>query len=152
MKIQVNGQEVEAYALLMQRENALDILSGKKTIEIRVLNSKYEKMFTDRKQLELNEELRKAGRESECKAPYRTDVAYVHFYTLNKEKPWSLDVEIDEIGLTEMSKAGIEFLNEEFGFHDFDNEWQQYDGKPIEEVPLFFYLHIAGVVGQTNLK
>jgi len=150
MKINVNGQQVEAYALLMQKENALDILSGKKTIEIRALNSKYDQMFTDHKQLELNEELRKAGRANECKAPYRTDVGYIHFYNYNKS--WTLDVAIDEIGMTEMTKAGIEFLNKEFDFHDYDNEWQQYEGVPDDEIPLFYYLHIVEVVGQTGLK
>lgn len=152
MKINVNGQEVEAYALLMQRENALDILSGRKTVEIRALNSKYDKMFTDEKKLEKNEELRKAGRDEECEAPYRTDVGYVHFYTMNKQNPWTLDVAIDEIGMTEMTKAGIEFLNKEFGFHDFDEEWQKYADVPQDEVPLFYYLHIAEVVGQTGLR
>lgn len=150
MKIKVNGQEVEAYALLMQKENALEILNGKKTIEIRALNSKYDKMFTDQKQLELNEELRKAGRDSECKAPYRTDIGYIHFYNYNKS--WTLDVAIDEIGMTEMTKSGIEFLNSEFGFHDYDNEWQQYEGLPEDEIPLFYYLHIVEVVGQTGLR
>lgn len=150
MKIKVNGQEVEAYALLMQKENALEILNGKKTIEIRALNSKYSSMFTDQKQLEENEKLRAEGREEECKPPYRTDIAYVHFY--NYQKSWTLDVAIDEIGMTEMTKEGIDFLNSEFGFHDYDNEWQQYDGKPFDDIPIFFYLHIAEIVGQTGLK
>lgn len=46
MKISYNGQEIEAYSLVMTKENALAILNGKKDIETRMLSTKYEKMFT----------------------------------------------------------------------------------------------------------
>ena len=39
MKIDYNGQEIEAYSLIMTKENALDILNGKKSIETRMLLS-----------------------------------------------------------------------------------------------------------------
>ena len=38
MKIDYNGQEIEAYSLIMTKENALDILNGKKSIETRMLS------------------------------------------------------------------------------------------------------------------
>ena len=66
MKINYNGQEIEAYSLIMTKENALDILNGKKSIETRMLSAKYEKMFTDFAQVDENEKFRKAGREQEC--------------------------------------------------------------------------------------
>ena len=72
--IKYNGQEVEAYSLIMTKANALDILNGKKVIEARKLSSKYEKMFTNFKQLEENERLRKEGRENECQPILRTDI------------------------------------------------------------------------------
>lgn len=43
MKISYNGQEIEAYSLVMTKENALAILNGKKDIETRMLSTKYEK-------------------------------------------------------------------------------------------------------------
>ncbi len=54
MKINVNGNEVEAYALIMKKENALEILRGEKTLEIRVDSPRYVKMFTDQEQVERN--------------------------------------------------------------------------------------------------
>lgn len=42
--IKYNGQEVEAYSLIMTKANALDILNGKKVIETRKLSSKYENL------------------------------------------------------------------------------------------------------------
>ena len=46
MTIKYKDQEIEAYPLIMRKEKALDILRGKKTIEIRKFSGKYEKMFT----------------------------------------------------------------------------------------------------------
>ena len=51
MKIKVEGKEVEAYNLLMRKEYAMDIVSGKKTLEIREFKSHYVDMFTDKEQL-----------------------------------------------------------------------------------------------------
>ena len=81
MKINYNGQEIEAYSLIMTKENALDILNGKKSIETRMLSAKYEKMFTDFAQVDENEKLRKAGREEECQPILRTDIEAIHFYS-----------------------------------------------------------------------
>lgn len=114
--IKYNGQEVEAYSLIMTKANALDILNGKKVIEARKLSSKYEKMFTNFKQLEENERLRKEGRENECQPILRTDIEAIHFYSTGA--PWFLDVAIDEIGIGEVTEEGIKFMHEEFDFHE----------------------------------
>lgn len=148
--IKYNGQEVEAYSLIMTKGNALDILNGKKVIETRKLSSKYEKMFTDFKQLEENEKLRKEGRESECQPILRTDIEAIHFYSTGA--PWFLDVAIDEIGIGEVTEEGIKFMHEEFGFHDFDGQLEVFKKNPPEEIPLFYYLHICEVINHEGLK
>ena len=148
--IKYNGQEVEAYSLIMTKANALDILNGKKVIETRKLSSKYEKMFTDFKQLEENEKLRKEGRESECQPILRTDIEAIHFYSTGA--PWFLDVAIDEIGIGEVTEEGIKFMHEEFGFHDFDGQLEEFMKNPPEEIPLFYYLHICEVINHEGLK
>lgn len=149
MKINVNGNEVEAYALIMKKENALEILRGEKTIEIRVDSPKYVKMFTDQEQVERNRKAEAEGRD-EWESPLRKDIGFVHFY--NYAGTWSLDCEIDEIGTASLIKDDIDFLNEEYGFHDFDDQWQEFEGKPEEEIPFFFYLHIAAIVGHRGLE
>lgn len=149
MKINVNGQQEEAYALIMKKENALEILHGEKNLEIRVASSKYEKLFTDYKQLAKNKRAAAEG-SGDWQVPIRNDIAFVHFY--NYANSWTLDCEIDEIGTASMTKEDVDFLNQEFGFHDFDNEWQQYEGRSEEEIPFFFYIHIASIVGQRGLE
>lgn len=47
MKITYNGKEHEAYALVMKRENALEILNGTKRVEIRAFTEFYDRMFLD---------------------------------------------------------------------------------------------------------
>lgn len=148
--IKYNGQDVEAFALIMNKKNALDILNGKKTIETRMLSAKYEKMFTDFKQLEKNEKLRKEGREDECQPILRTDIEAIHFYSTGA--PWFLDVAIDEIGIGEVTEEGIKFMHEEFDFHDFDEQLKEFKKNPPEEIPLFYYLHISEVINHEGLK
>lgn len=148
--IKYNGQEVEAYSLIMTKANALDILNGKKVIETRKLSSKYEKMFTNFKQLEENERLRKEGRENECQPILRTDIEAIHFYSTGA--PWFLDVAIDEIGIGEVTEEGIKFMHEEFDFHDFDEQLEEFKKNPPEEIPLFYYLHISEVIKHEGLK
>lgn len=150
MKIKYKGQDIEAYSLIMRKENALDILNGKKTIETRMISSKYEKMFTDFKQLEKNERLRKAGRENECQSILRTDIEAVHFYSTGSS--WTLDVAIDEIGIGEITEEGIKFMHEEFDFHDFDEQLEEFKKNPPEELPLFYYLHLCEVISHSGLK
>lgn len=148
--IKYNGQEVEAYSLIMTKANALDILNGKKVIETRKLSSKYEKMFTNFKQLEENERLRKEGRENECQPILRTDIEAIHFYSTGA--PWFLDVVIDEIGIGEITEEGLQFMHEEFDFHDFDDLLEEFKKNPPEELPLFYYLHISEVINHEGLK
>lgn len=148
--IKYNGQEVEAYSLIMTKANALDILNGKKVIETRKLSSKYEKMFTNFKQLEENERLRKEGRENEYQPILRTDIEAIHFYSTGA--PWFLDVAIDEIGIGEVTEEGIKFMHEEFDFHDFDEQLEEFKKNPPEEIPLFYYLHISEVINHEGLK
>ena len=148
--IKYNGQEVEAYSLIMTKANALDILNGKKVIETRTLSSKYEKMITNFKQLEENERLRKEGRENECQPILRTDIEAIHFYSTGA--PWFLDVAIDEIGIGEVTEEGIKFMHEEFDFHDFDEQLEEFKKNPPEEIPLFYYLHISEVINHEGLK
>lgn len=149
MLINYNNQQVEAYALIMKKEHALEILKGSKTVEFRSLSRKYENMFLDKSIFERNEMLRKQGRDDECLPPYRTDIEAIHFYPYNNS--WHLDVAIDEIGVVEISEEGAKFLAEEFGCHEFDNEWQQYQDLPEDEIPLVYYLHICEVISHSGL-
>lgn len=148
MRIKVDGKEVEAYDLLMRKEYALDIISGKKTLEIREFKSHYVRMFTDKDQLKKNEGLRKEGKDDECVDPFKL-VSYIRFH--NYDYDWILDVRIDEIGIGTMCQGDIEDLADSFGFHDYDNEWQQYEHLADDEKPVFYWLHVKEIVGRKGI-
>lgn len=147
MTIEVNGQPVEAFRLIMQKNNALDILSGKKKLEIRSFTDNYISMFCDSKLLKEQEKLAKKGEDVFIEDAFK-DVEYVRFTNYNQS--WFLDVKIGEMGLAQMTKDWIQGLAEDFDFHDLDNEWQQYEKS--DEVPNFFYLEISEIVNQYNMK
>lgn len=149
MKIDYNDRQVEAYALVMKKEYALEILKGSKTVEFRTTSKKYDGMFLDKTILKINETLRKQGRDDECESPFRTDIEAIHFYPYNNS--WHLDVAIDEIGIVEISEEGAKFLAEEFGCHEFDDEWQQFADLPEDEIPLVYYIHICEVISHQGL-
>ena len=145
MKITYDGKEHEAYALVMKRENALEILNGTKRVEIRAFTEFYDRMFLDRDIIAKNERDPEHF-ESPMKKTY-----CVHFHTMNKKAPWYLDVSIDNIGIASMIEEDIKWLNETYDFHDFDNEWQQFVGKPDDEIPSFYYLGIEKVLQHEGL-
>lgn len=144
MKISHQGKEVEAYSLIMKKENALEIISGKKKLEIRSFSDYYVQMFTDKKLVAENDKLKEEGRDDECVAPLKA-TEYIRFHDYNNS--WYLDVHVHEIALYMMCQEDIEELAEEFDFHDYDNEWQKYENTPDEDKPLFYWLHIDKVIG-----
>ncbi|GJH39876.1 hypothetical protein RCZ04_04260 [Capnocytophaga sp. HP1101] len=157
MTIQVNGKPAEAYHLIMKKENALDILKGTKKVEMRTFSDKYLSMFIDQeKYKEYQEKLKEPDFQGidengvlEFDKVYRDDIRHIFFTNYNKT--WNLVVELDGITTCSMVKDDIEFLAKNFDFHDYDNEWQQFEGKDLDEIPAFFALVISKVVSHEGL-
>ena len=157
MTIEINGKPVEAYHLIMKKENALDILNGKKKVEIRTFSEKYLSMFIDQeKYKEYQEKLKEPDFQgideegiSEFDKTIRTDIKYIYFTNYNKT--WNLVVKIHSFYTLSMIKDDVDFLAENFDFHDFDNEWQQFEGKELDEVPAFFAIYLDKVISHEGL-
>ena len=157
MTIQVDGKPVEAYHLIMKKENALDILKGKKKVEIRTFSDKYLSMFIDQeKYKEYQEKLKEPDFQGvdengvlEFDKTIRTDIKHIYFTNYNKT--WSLIVKIHLFYTLSMIKDDIAFLAENFDFHDYDNEWQQFEGKELDEVPAFFAIYLDKVISHEGL-
>ncbi|MFI3322051.1 MAG: hypothetical protein R3Y50_05950 [Rikenellaceae bacterium] len=143
MKINYKGEAHEAYSLKMQKKFAKEIVEGKKTLEIRAFSPYYISRFINKRPAT------KKGETVDIVSDIKTDVRFIHFS--DYKKSWHLDVKIDELGICTMAREDIESLAEDFDFHDYDNEWQQYDSLPDEEKPIFFYLHICEIVESKGL-
>ena len=149
MTIEIEGKQVEAYHLIMKKENALDILNGKKKVEIRAFSEKYNDLFIDKKLYkEYQKDLENPNGSMTIEDTLK-DTAYIYFTNYNKT--WELIVEILDIAVYQMTKEDIEVLNEDYDFHDLDNEWQQYKDLTEEEITMFYGLGLADVVSHKGV-
>ena len=149
MTIEVNGKPVEAYHLIMKKENALDILNGKKKIEIRSFSKKYNDMFINKELYKEFQEYLKDPDGSMELEDCLNETEYIYFTNYNKS--WYLIVEVLDIAVYKMTQEDVEVLNEDYDFHDFDNEWQQYTDLPEDEIPVFYGLGLADVISHEGL-
>lgn len=148
MKIEVNGQQVEAYDLLMRKEYAQEIISGKKKVEFRSFSDHYCDRFFDKATVKRNQNngrhMGDDGFENEFK-----DVWYIHFHNYNNT--WYLDVEISETGMFCVDSQDVEeFARDYPDFADYLPDARENDKLPEDERPMLFYLVIDKVVS-TNL-
>nr|DAD78499.1 MAG TPA: hypothetical protein [Siphoviridae sp. ctGkF12] len=149
MTIEVNGKPVEAYHLIMKKENALDILKGKKKVEIRAFSKKYNDMFINKELYKEFQEYLKDPDGSMELEDCLNETEYIYFTNYNKS--WYLIVEVLDIAVYKMTQEDVEVLNEDYDFHDFDNEWQQYKDLPEDEIPVFYGLGLADVISHEGL-
>lgn len=149
MTIEINGKPVEAYHLIMKKENALDILNGKKKIEIRAFSKKYNDMFINKELYKEFQEYLKDPDGSMELEDCLNETEYIYFTNYNKS--WYLIVEVLDIAVYKMTQEDVEVLNEDYDFHDFDNEWQQYKDLPEDEIPVFYGLGLADVISHEGL-
>ena len=77
------------------------------------------------------------------------DVTVAYFTNYNHS--WHLVVELLSIGINSLTKEDIEYLNEEFDFHDLDNEWQQYADAKDEDIPSFFTIELGRIIEHQGL-
>ncbi|MCK0201352.1 hypothetical protein [Ornithobacterium rhinotracheale] len=149
MKINVNNQEVEAYRLIMKKENAKDIVSGKKKLEVRNYNNIYCGMFLDKKKFEEYLKDLEDPNGTMALSDAVKDTKYIRFTNYNGS--WHLDVSIDFIEPFEMSKENVEAIGQNYNFHDFDDQWQEFEDLSQEEKPFFFGIVIDKVINRHNI-
>lgn len=150
MTITVNNQQVEAYDLLLQKKFALDILSGKKRVEVRSFSDHYISRFIDKDVQKRNNEAKLKPFDDDYEIALREDVHYIHFHNYNNS--WFLDVEIEGIGMCVVDSQDIEPLANDFeDFKAYIEEAKKNDELPEEDKPMIFYLVLADIVGH-NIK
>ncbi len=160
MKVKVNDKEVEAYHLIMRKENALEILNGTKKIEIRDYSDKYCGMFYDKDKLaKANEVFEKTGNSNDEQGTSLFEKSvkntrYICFTNYNKS--WSLIIEVTWFYILSLTKENVQFLNDEFDFHDLDNDWQEFEDavkkEKYDEIPSFWALQLGKVISHENLR
>lgn len=149
MKINYKGQQVEALPLIMQKKNAIEIISGKKKVEFRSFSPYYIDRFMDKAVTKRNDKAGlqwgDEGFEDDFKA-----IEAIHFHDYNNS--WFLDVTIDSIGMFCVDTQDIdEYAGDYPEFEDYRADAIKNDELPEEDRPMLFYLTIEKIA-DTNLK
>ncbi|MBR4367648.1 MAG: hypothetical protein IKP43_12815 [Bacteroidaceae bacterium] len=151
-------QPIPVLDLIMKKENAQEIVKGKKRVEIRQFNDHYSNRLTDKvldqwmtdNHDKIAEEDLPAFDEFLCST---RPVYKIHFHNYNNS--WYLDVECVENALIGLTAGNIANLQERFDFHELDDLLEQFEerdkGKDIVERPLLYYFGLGEVL-DTNLE
>ena len=142
-------EDIECLNLIMKKEYATQIIEGTKKLEYRAYSDFYEKLLIDKR---VSEYLMDNIDNDEV-VTFCNDVRQVkkiHFYSYSNT--WYLDVEVDYNDVFSLVKRDIEMLHENYGVHDYDEEYMMYEkmGVPENERPWIFYFSISKVL-DTNL-
>lgn len=149
MTIEYNGKSYEAHDLLMKKKFALDIIEGRKTVEVRSFTDHYISRFLDKEVMKGNEKLKRKMDDPDWENEFK-DIWCIHFHDYNNS--WYLDVAIETVGMCIVDSQDIERLMAEYpGFSDLLEDAKKNDALPNDERPMIFYFVIDKVLA-TNLK
>ena len=141
---------IDCLNLVMKREWAEKILSGEKKLEFRDFTQFYASRLIDKN---VNKYLNEHVDDDEV-VMFCNDIRQVekiHFHNYNNS--WFLDVECTFNDAFSVTKNDIEFLQEEYDCHEFDEDLESLEAAnvPEKERPYIFYF-VIGKVLDTNLE
>ena len=138
---------IERLDLIMKKEFALEILSGKKTVEIRKYTDHYCSRLYDKKVLAYEDE----HWDDDVMRMQMIDfndsvrgVKTIHFHDYGKT--WFLDVECVDNNTVLLVDDQVKYLQDEFGFHEFDEMLADLNAQNATERPIYFYFAIGKVL------
>ncbi len=149
---------IEVLDLIMKKEYALDIIAGKKKVEVRnwsmhYYDRLYDKDVTEWNDLHENDSEEMYWRIIRYSDPLRY-VKKIHFHNYNNS--WYLDVLCDLNSEIVCNPEQVKYVQEELDCHEFDEVLEEYikinEGKAEEEQqwPMYFYFVLSEVL-DTNL-
>lgn len=143
---------IETLNLIMKKEFALDILSGKKKVEYRAYSKHYCERLYDKAIGEFIERHKDdegfLDTYDKFVIPLRF-VKNIHFHNYNNT--WFMDCSVKLNDVVAVVEDDVKFMQEEFGCHELDEELETLVKTKAKRRPLYFYFVIDKVTN-TNLK
>lgn len=145
-------KEIPVLNLIMKKSEALDILHGKKKVEFRAYSKHYCERMYDKNVIDY---INKFDDDSDVVAeignfvnPLRI-VRQIHFHNYNNT--WHLDCEVTLNDIVSLKEEDAEYMRNEFGCHELDEEVARLEAARVESRPMYFYFVIGDIL-DTNLK
>lgn len=151
MQILVDGNKEQAYHLILDKKQAIEILNGKRKVVIIPYNGINERVFFGYDVFD--EFWAKAESDPNFEGninDHLRDIWHIRFSEYSDK--WHLNVELDEISFEWLDKETVERLNSEYDFHELDDEWQQYSELGSNEQPNIFCLVLGKVISHSGLN
>ena len=142
------AKDIECLDLVMKKENALDILAGTKKLEYREYSPFYISRLVDKNVAKYIQD----HVDDDDVLTFCNDlrqVKKIHFHDYNNS--WILDVECTYVDVFSINRRDIEFLQDKYGAHDFDENLEYFEQNHVKDRPRLFYLAIGKVLSN-NLE
>lgn len=133
--------EREVLNLILRKEIAHEIVSGKKKVEIREVSPFYTSRLYDKRVLAFLDE------HPEIKCDFYTPlmkVKKIHFYSYSNT--WHLDVKCIHNDVITLNDKDVKLLQEKYDCHEFDEWLADLEGTPDSERPKFFIFVIGDIL------
>lgn len=152
MQISVNGKNEQAYHIILDKKQAIEILNGKRKAVILPDNYIQQRVFLieDKyidfcKNLEIDPDY--DGELSDC----IKEIPYVHFTEYSDK--WHLNVEVNAVSLDSLTEEVMNIYHTEYDLHDLDEYWQQNcKNLNLEDIPQVYCIELGKVVSHSGLK
>ncbi len=143
------AKDIECLNLVMKREYAEQILRGEKKLEFRAYSKHYHERLIDKDLANwVDEHPEITEEEMDENIDLFRRVKKIHFYNYNNT--WHLDVKCEDNHIVAVTRPNVEFLQKEYGCHEFDEMLEDFENKKDPMRPMFFYF-VCGEVLDTNL-
>ena len=136
------SEEIECLNLIMKKQYALDIISGKKKVEYRNYSKHYFDRLYDKEVLDIYDQYANDEEVIEICKPLGVD-SFID--------TWSLTVEVVDNHIIALTDPNINYMYEEFGDTEFAESVKELQKAGIDDRPVVFFFALGKILERKNI-